>query len=379
MKPIGVLLAWGVVAALVSALPAAAPVPLTYNAITDEAARPEPPLPKMGPAGTIIVDPTFGSRLLLVSAHPPEAPRAAAFILGADISWVQQKEEEGTHYSDAGGRKDILDTLKDHKFNWIRLRIFHDPKAPKGYSARGYCDLEHTLAMARRIKAAGLEFLLDLHYSDTWADPGSQPKPEAWKDLHGADLEKAVREYTREVLGKMKAQGTAPGMVQIGNEVSNGMLWPDGGIGKSFDVFCGLLKAGIAGAREADPAAKVMVHLACGGQNAQSRWFLDRAIAQGVEFDLIGQSYYPRWHGTLEDLKSNLADLAQRYKQPIVLVEYSTPNVRQINDIVRNLPNGKGLGTFIWEPTNGALFDSKGAAKPEIDAYPEMAKDYGGK
>ena len=123
-----------------------------------------------------------------------------------------------------------------------------------------------------------------------------------------------------------------------------------------------------------------MVHLACGGQNAKSRWFLDRVLERDVDFDLIGQSYYPKWHGTLDDLKANLTDLAQRYKQPIILVEYSVPNVREINDIVRELPDGKGLGTVIWEPTKwhgGALFDQHGNTRPEIDIYAKMAKEYG--
>jgi arabinogalactan endo-1,4-beta-galactosidase len=319
--------------------------------------------------------------LSLVSAAParPQGPKPAAapaFILGADISWVQQREDEGARYSDGGTEKDIFDILKDHKFNWIRLRIFHDPRAPKGYSGKGYCDLDHTLAMAKRIKAARMKFLLDFHYSDNWADPGKQVKPAAWADLHGAELRKAVREYTRDVVAGLKAQGTAPDMVQTGNEVSAGLLRPDGAIGPSWDGYCDLLKAGIAGAKEADPRVRAMLHLACGGQNARSRDILDHVLAQEVPFDVIGQSYYPRWHGTLDDLKANLTDLARRYKQPIIVVEYSTPNVRQINDIVRDLPDGKGLGTFIWEPTNRALFDARGRTRPEIAAYPEMARDY---
>ncbi|MCX7044028.1 MAG: glycosyl hydrolase 53 family protein [Candidatus Sumerlaeota bacterium] len=300
-----------------------------------------------------------------------------AFMIGADISWVPEQEDKGRRFSDNGIQKDVFEILKDHKFNYIRLRIFCNPAAPKGYSSKGFCGLEQTLKMAKRIKAAGMKFLLDFHYSDTWADPAHQIKPEAWKDLHGADLQKAVRDYTREVLQKMKDEGTPPDMVQIGNEISAGFLRPDGAFDKSLDGFCGLLKAGIAGAREADPSLKIMLHLACGGQNPQSRWFLDNVTSHGVEFDIIGQSYYPKWHGTLADLKSNLTDLAQRYRQPIILVEYSTPNVREINDVVQGLPNGKGLGSFIWEPTDGHLFDSKGAVKAEMDAYPEMAKDYG--
>jgi len=321
------------------------------------------------------------SWLELFQRHGPPVARPV-FILGADISWVQQQEDEGVRFSDHGVQKDILAILKDHGFNWIRLRVFHNPRTEKGYSTNGYCDMGRTLVMAKRIEAAGLRFLLDFHYSDTWADPGHQFKPAAWKDLHGGELEKAVHDHTRDVMAVLKKQGTAPKMVQIGNEISNGFLWPDGNVWKSgkWDVFCGLIKAGIAGAREVDPSVKIMLHLAWGGQNAKSRSFLDKALAQGVEFDIIGQSYYPKWHGTLDDLKVNLTDLAGCYKQDIIVVEYSVPNLRQINDIVHGLPGGKGLGTFIWEPTKWegpALFDSKGNTKPEIDVYRKMAEDYG--
>jgi arabinogalactan endo-1,4-beta-galactosidase len=303
-------------------------------------------------------------------------------IIGADISWVQQQEAKGGRWTDEGVEKDILTILKDHGFNWIRLRVFVDPKAEGGYSKEGYCDLQHTLLMAKRIKSAGMGFLLDFHYSDTWADPGHQRKPKAWVDLHGADLNKAVHEHTRDVMTALKNQGTPPDMVQIGNEINHGMLWPDGKVWETgkWDVFCGLIKAGIAGAKEVDPSVKIVVHLALGGQNAKSKAFLERALAHGVEFDILGQSYYPKWHGTLEDVKANLTDLAQRYKQPIIVVEYSLPNIREINDIARGLPNGKGLGTFIWEPTKWggpALFDARGNTKPEIDLYLEMAKEYG--
>ena len=305
-----------------------------------------------------------------------------AFTLGADISWVQEQEDEGLRFSDRGQTKDILTLLKDRGFNAVRLRIFNNPKAKGGYSAKGYCDLEHTLRMARRIQAAGMQFLLDFHYSDTWADPGHQVKPAAWTDLHGPALEKAVHAYTRDVLAALKKQGTPPQIMQIGNEISNGFLWPDGNVWKSgkWDVFCGLIKAGIGGAKEVDPALPIMLHLAWGGQNAQSRAFLDHAIAEGVRFDVLGQSYYAKWHGTCDDLKANLIDLAGRYPQNIMAVEYTVPNVRKINDIVRNLPGGKGQGTYIWEPTRWegpALFDGKGKTKPEIEVYEKMAEEYG--
>ena len=167
-------------------------------------------------------------------ARPP-------FILGADISWVQQQEEEGTRFSHRGVQRDIFTILKDHGFNWIRLRIFNNSKAEKGYSRKGYCDLEHTLQMAKRIKTAGMGFLLDFHYSDTWADPGHQVKPSAWKDLHGNNLEKAVRDYTKDVVAALKMQGTAPDMVQIGNEISNEAFY--GPMGRCGNRKIGTLSA----------------------------------------------------------------------------------------------------------------------------------------
>jgi arabinogalactan endo-1,4-beta-galactosidase len=327
-----------------------------------------------------------GNATMAADAKVGSAPKppTVSFIFGADISWVQQQEDEGTRFSDQDVQKDIFGILGDHKFNWIRLRILNNPQAEKGYSRKGYCDLPHTLTMAKRIKAAGMGFLLDFHYSDTWADPGHQAKPAAWKDLHGKELEQAVHDYTKEVVAALKKQGTPPDTVQIGNEISNGFLWPDGQVWKSgdWDTFCGLLNAGIAGAKEAAPSVKIMLHLAWGGQNAQSRSFMDKVSAKAVDFDIVGQSYYPRWHGTLADLKANLTDLAGRYKQAIMVVEYAAPHIRELNDIVHGLPNGKGLGTFFWEPTKGGpggagVFEWSGKTKPEIDIYQELANEYG--
>ena len=306
----------------------------------------------------------------------PAPATAGTFILGADISFVQQQEDEGRTFKDNGVQKDIFDILKGHGFNYIRLRIFHNPKAPNGYSQKGYCDLPHTLQMARRIKTSGEKFLLDFHYSDTWADPGKQSKPLAWQNLSFDELAKAIQDYTREVIAAFKGQGTPPDIVQIGNEIDQGFIWPDGRP-RDWDKFAALIKAGIKGVKDAEPSAKIMLHIACGGQNEASRTFMDNVLARGVEFDILGQSYYPRWHGSLDDLRNNLKDLAGRYKQDMIVVEYSQYK-RQVNDIVHNLPNGKGLGTFIWEPTSWgeAFFDKDGNTLPEIDLYAQMAADY---
>jgi len=295
-------------------------------------------------------------------------------MLGADISFLPQLEDRGIHFSDKGVQKDVLHILKDHGFNYIRLRIFNDPAADSGYSpGKGFCDLAHTMAMAKRIKAAGMKFLLDFHYSDYWADPGKQYKPAAWRDQDFATLQQSVYAFTKNVLEQLKAQGTPPDMVQVGNEINHGMLWPTGRISHP-DSLAQLLYAGIAAVRAASPRSAVMLHIALGGQNDESRFFIDNMQARGVPFDVIGLSYYPKWHGTLTDLKYNAADLAGRYGKDIILVEYSQLK-REVNEIGFSLPGGRGKGTCIWEPLNTweAVFDKNGQANDWLLAYDEIA------
>jgi len=298
-------------------------------------------------------------------------------MLGADISFLPQLEARGMKFTDNGVQKDAIQILKDHGFNYIRLRIFNDPAADSGYSpAKGFCDLEHTKAMAKRVKAAGLKLLLDFHYSDTWADPGKQFKPAAWKGYNFDQLTQAVREYTKSVLLALKEQGTLPDMVQVGNEINHGILWPDGNT-RNMDTLTTFLKAGIAGVHDVDPSINIMLHIACGGQNTESRFFVDNMLSHQVDFQVIGESYYPQWHGTPEELKSNLTDLATRYKQAVVVAEY-TEHKQEVNDIEFNLPGGKGKGTFIWEPLNTWEFfvDKEGKTNDLINLYPAIAKKY---
>ncbi len=262
-------------------------------------------------------------------------------MLGADISFLPELEYKGIKFNDNGQEKDALQILINHKINYIRLRIFNNPAADSGYSPKlGFCDLEHTKAMAKRVKAAGMKLLLDFHYSDTWADPGKQFKPLAWEGLNFTQLKAAINKYTKEVLLALKNQGTLPDMVQVGNEINHGMIWPEGS-SKNMDTLSQFLKAGIAGVNEVDPSINIMLHIACGGQNKESRYFLDYMLSHGVTFDIIGQSYYPKWHGTLDSLKDNLTDLAKRYEQDIIVVEY-TEHKTEVNDITFNLPDNKG-------------------------------------
>jgi len=298
-------------------------------------------------------------------------------ILGADISFLPQLEARGIKFSDNGVNKDAIEILKDHRFNYIRLRLFVDPANDSGYSPKkGFCDLQHTLEMAKRIKKAGMKFLLDFHYSDTWADPGKQYKPTAWKGLNFTELTNKLYDYTKGVLIKLKKQETLPDMVQTGNEINHGILWPDGNI-QHPDSLATLLKAAIAAVRDVDPKIIMMLHIALGGQNAESEFFLDNMINRGVTFDVIGESYYPKWHGTLQDLQSNLTALKNKYGKPTIVAEYSQLK-NEVNKIAFTLPGDKMEGTFIWEPLNTgeSIFDKSGNSNDLIKVYDAISREY---
>ena len=300
-------------------------------------------------------------------------------IVGADVSWLQMQENHGQKFSQNGVEKGALQILRDNGFNWMRLRLFVDPTAENGYSPEGYCGIDSTLVMAGKIKAAGHKFLLDLHFSDNWADPGKQWTPSAWARSSGSGLEGQAYTYALETIRRFIDAGVRPDMVQVGNEINHGMMWPQGQIkDDSFESFAVILRCATAGVRAADQRIPIMIHIACGGQNEESVRFFDKIISRDVKFDVIGQSYYPRWHGTLDDLRSNLNDLAARYHKPLVVVEYQDCR-REVNEIVSEVPDGLGLGTFIWEATSprwGNLFDKDGKTTEHMAVYPEFVRNH---
>ena len=297
-------------------------------------------------------------------------------MLGADISFLPQLEARGIKFSDKGVQKDAIQILKDHGFNYVRLRLFHNPSLESGYSPqKGFCDLAHTLQMAKRVKAAGLKLLLDFHYSDYWADPEKQYKPAAWKGLSFPVLKDSVYRYTRSVVQALKAQGTTPDMVQVGNEVNHGIIWPEGHV-SNLDSLAQLIKAGTEATLSVDPSIQMMLHIALGGQADESAFFIEQMRERNVPFDVIGQSYYPKWHGTLSDLENNLTELANRYGD-VILVEYSQLK-KEVADIAFNLPGGRGKGTCIWEPLNTweKIFDGEGKSNDLILVYDEIARRF---
>ena len=303
--------------------------------------------------------------------------RQTTKMLGADISFLPELEDRGIKFSDNGVQKDAIQILKEHGFNYVRLRIFNDPSNDKGYSPKkGFCDLAHTKQMAKRVKEAGMKLLLDFHYSDYWADPGKQYKPYAWNNLPFDKLKGALYDYTKNVIEELKAQGTTPDIVQVGNEINHGIVWPEGNV-NHIDSLAQLFSAGVAGVKSVDPSIIIMLHVALGGQNDETVFFVDQMLKRQAHFDVIGLSYYPKWHGTLDDLNDNMNDMLRRYNKDIIVVEYSAKK-EEVNKMAFELPNGKGKGTCIWEPLNTweSVFDRDGKSNDFLKKYDEISKKY---
>jgi beta-galactosidase len=298
-------------------------------------------------------------------------------MLGADISFLPELEAKGIRFSEDGKEQDAIELLKKHGFNYVRLRIFHNPAADSGYSpGKGFCDLNNTLQMAKRVKNAGLKLLLDFHYSDYWADPGKQYKPVAWRGLSFEQLKQSLYDYTKQVMNALKEQGTLPDMVQVGNEINHGIVWPEGSVAH-LDSLAQLLNAGTAAVKAVDPKVVMLLHVALGGQTDETVFFVDHMLARDVHFDVLGLSYYPKWHGTLEDLEHNMRYLANRYQKDLCVVEYSQHKAA-VNKIAFEVPGGRGKGSFIWEPLNTweSIFNSQGKANELLRLYDVFKKDY---
>ncbi len=333
-----------------------------------------------------------------------------AFIIGADISRVQESEDSGTKFKDVDGSTPtgttstgggILTILKNHGFNYVRLRIFVNPAASGGYSTQGYCDLAHTIRFGAGVKQAGMGFLLDFHYSDTWADPGNQKKPAAWANLSFADLVTKVHDYTKDVITQLKSNNARPDIVQVGNEIPQGLLFDASGAvagnggkvsGQQFGNLGSLLKAGIAGVKEVDTNIKIMMHLDRCNDLAVNTWWLEGVWSQSVEFDILGESCYDRanyqqpassWPGVFSSLIANgtgSSQYAAKYAKLLFLAAEYSDSKQLVNDTIYNIANKRGLGAFIWEPTNWGemAFSSSGQALSQyMSIYDSIAATYG--
>ncbi|HAT7685807.1 TPA: cellulase family glycosylhydrolase, partial [Enterobacter cloacae subsp. cloacae] len=316
----------------------------------------------------------------------------ADFIKGADISTLLEAEQHGAKfYNQNGQQQDAIAILKANGVNYVRLRLWVDPQDASGKTyGGGSNNLENTIALAKRVKAQGLKLLLDFHYSDFWTDPGKQFKPKAWEKMDYPQLKTAIHDYTRDTIARFKQEGVLPDMVQIGNEINGGMLWPEGKSwgqgGGEFDRLAGLLNAAIGGLKEnltGGEQVKIMLHLAEGTKNDTFRWWFDEIAKRGVPFDIIGLSMYTYWNGPISALKANMDDISRRYNKDVIVVEaaygYTLDNcdnaensfqakeekdggypgtvqgqydyIHDLMQSVIDVPDHRGKGIFYWEPT----------------------------
>jgi arabinogalactan endo-1,4-beta-galactosidase len=361
----------------------------------------------------------------LVAAAAPPAKKGE-FYLGADISTLNDVDKHGGVYLDDGKPGDALAIFMKHGWTCFRIRIWVDPR-------NGVNGLEYTTELAKRIKKAGATLMLDFHYSDWWADPQKQNRPAAWAKLDFDGLEKQTETYTAEVMKTLKAAGATPDFVQIGNEITGGVFWPDAQVkvplstikvfsgdvqpitppepyddAKQWDHLVRIIKAGIKGVRDATVPAdhvRTIIHIDCGGDWPVTKWYFDHLTAAKVPYDIVGQSYYPNYHGTMENLRDNLRETIGRYHKDVMVVETAYPSragrgmsaganknmiwpttpegqkqfLTELIKTVKEAPDGRGIGVNYWHPEatfmpNGggrgpdanSLFDATGAPMPAM-------------
>ena len=321
------------------------------------------------------------------------------YIIGADLSFMKEAEDNGFVFKEDGKAKPCIEIFKEHGYNWVRLRLFHTPaELPNS--------LEYTISLAKEAKEKGFKFLLDYHYSDTWADPGRQFTPIAWEGKTSKELEQEVFEYTKTTMLAFREAGVFPNMVQIGNEISYGMLWPLGKLPENWGNLAAFLHAGINGVYascENNPRPDIMIQIDKGGDKDFTKYFYDKLESYDIEYDIIGQSYYPWWNGSLLDLRECLNFSANEYKKDVILVEvaynYSPKEyigknapfpespegqkefLREVNKIVLSIPENRGRGLFWWEPaapkkdfSTRTFFNEEGDILPVITVFDKYVK-----
>jgi arabinogalactan endo-1,4-beta-galactosidase len=340
------------------------------------------------------------------------------FNMGVDISYVTQVEDYGGIYRDSGKVKDAFQILKDHGANTVRLRLWHTPTWVANLNnGKAYCDLYDTEKKIRRAREAGLAINLDLHYSDRWADPDHQETPSAWTGLSLSILKDSIYNYTLAVLNYLKSKDLVPEMVQVGNEINNGICWPAGKvINNDYTAFAELLRSGIRAVRDFSVGSvikpKVIIHVA---QLQFAGDWTRQVMNKGVtDFDILGLSHYTKWSTvkTMKGVTDTIRMLRSNFGKTVMVVETAYPwtgdnadnytnimspadsasgygiskssQLQYMKDLVQAIINGGGKGIQYWEPAwitsrlndgwgigsawdNVTLFDFNGNVLPGAD------------
>jgi arabinogalactan endo-1,4-beta-galactosidase len=355
-----------------------------------------------------------GGLLLATSARAADQK----FIYGADVSMLPTIEKTGGVFQDLGKKGDAIQILASHGCNLFRVRLFVKPSTDYIKTYGAVQDLAYVRDLGKRIKATHGVFLLDIHYSDTWADPGKQFTPAEWKSLGFDDLKKKVHDYTVSVLTDLRDAGAMPDWVQVGNEITAGVLWPTGAVldqpadqeAAQWQKFSELIDSGCKAVREMqtpEHPIKIVIHIHGGGKEKMADYFFGKFKLDPADYDIVGLSFYPAWEDSIDALKGNLVDAIQKTGKQVVLAETSYPwkelpdkvglatlqwpqtpegQKQFLNDLTATLkaaPEHKGIGFIYWYPeaipTPGfphvwrqgfeALFDQAGNALPAVETY----------
>ena len=352
------------------------------------------------------------------NTEKPEEVVTPTLYAGADLSqWLAYKNDNAEWYCNGSSINNVPAFFADNGYNVARLRLFVNPDL----NSTACQDLSYIIESAQAMRDAGMEICLDFHYSDTWADPGKQYKPSAWVSLDAVDLASKVYSYTQETLQALAAENITPSLIQIGNEITAGMLWDTGRVSvwedsyntpTQWNNFTLLLNNAAKACREMCPKAKIIVHIDRGGDANTATRFYNAITA--IDYDVIGLSYYPYWHGRLAQLESTVRLLAADHpKKEIMIVETgfgyndwsddsasadygnyaSTPagQKQMMNDLVTTLQKYESVtGVFYWFPEetkidwrssyridlNRGLFDKEtGEVLPAFYCIPQFASN----
>lgn len=253
-------------------------------------------------------------------------------LVGGDISMLTKYEEGGAIYKDRNGNtiNNVLSYFGEQGWNAMRVRLFVNPEnASETHKKEGVVqDLAYVKTLGKRIKEAGYVLVLDLHYSDTWADPGAQGVPAAWPKNDVEALQDSVYNYTKRVLQEMIAAGARPDYIQLGNEITGGMLWPTGQVyatggapaGGSWENFAAYQHSASTAVREVSPATKIIIHVEMHNVN-QPGGFFTNCDNYNIDYDIMGLSYYSAYHGNFSKLNTVLNNMEAASSKPIMIME----------------------------------------------------------
>ena len=318
------------------------------------------------------------------------------FVKGADVGFLMGQERRGVKFHDRNGKeRECLELLKnDYQMSGIRMRVWVNPRG-------GNCDKNELLAMAKRVKALGMDLMVDFHYADSWADPAKQPIPAAWQGHSFKQMKRDLREHTIDVLSLLKQNGITPRWVQVGNETANGLLWPMGHIEQNPKQYAGFIRAGYDAVKEVFPETTVIIHLDRGHKQSLYDWNLDIVKKYGGKWDMIGMSLYPYWarkdhpelnaDSIITDCMRNIRHCSKKYGCDVMIVETGFevdeqhPEVmeegrRQLTRVIREAQtetDGHCRGVFYWEPQclpggyKLGAFDSKAAPTAIMEGFVE--------